>query len=123
MEKATVQLALKVPPRHKLGVISDATLEWVGEVQAIVNAIEGDANLTVEFNAAARGFMDLRSAPRAQKLKLQAIRAFRTLELRVPITSAGAFIPAGDAFDAMSAVGKVLQSAGVNINCSISMRR
>jgi hypothetical protein len=94
--------------------MTEEDLEWLAKVQAIVNAT-GDSALKTEFNASVGLFMQLPSPSGERQLRLLAKRALHTLELRVPVTSAGAFIPAGNAFDAMVAVGKVLQSATQDI--------
>jgi len=92
----------------------EEALDWLAKVQAIVDAT-GDSLLAAELHVLLLSYAEFHSPQREQNIKLLLKRALHTLELRVPATSAGAFIPAGNAFDAMIAVGKVLQSASRDI--------
>jgi hypothetical protein len=95
------------------GYLPPSFLQWLGKVHALVSAV-GDAMDMVELRAAANdlqtGFSIYRFED-MQKIAAVLYRALAIAELKAPTAVQGAFIPAGNAFDAMTAVGKVLAAA------------
>ena len=88
-------------------------LEWLGKLDALLSADNDTANLVTLRAAVAilnkAAYYD-RSSP-AQDIAIILHRALAAAELRAPVSAQGSFIPAGNAFDAMAAIGKVLETA------------
>lgn len=89
--------------------------EWLGKCYALIAAL-GDPSEVKEWKAAsdqlnhpADKYKAIRNIPRILH------RALAVAEMNAPAAVQGAFIPAGNAFDAMVAVGKVLQQAGQDL--------
>jgi hypothetical protein len=93
--------------------ISQEIHQWTGRAAALITEV-GDAHDVRDFKEAVRHFLGPERMP-AEYAVPQMIalvhRALATAELRAPVASQGAFIPAGNAFDAMAAIGKVLRTA------------
>jgi hypothetical protein len=88
-----------------------STLDWLGRAGALI-AASGDMIDIAEFNTYATGLSkSTMQFSAAQDLGVIVRRALAKAELKAPAAAQGAFIPAGNAFDAMSALGKVLGRA------------
>jgi hypothetical protein len=89
-----------------------STQEWLGRVAALI-AASGDIIDIAEFNtystSLSKGTLQFHAA---QDLGVIVRRALAKAELNAPAAVQGSFIAAGNAFDAMAAVGKVLIQAG-----------
>lgn len=105
-------LIANMPDLTGPGRLSPSTLQWMGKAYALV-AAAGDGNDAARFkNASDRLNTDLVfPEPTVRDIHNVLYRALGLAELRAPMAARGAFIPAGNAFDAMIAVGKVLQTA------------
>jgi hypothetical protein len=90
------------------------TLKWLGDADALVSEL-GDTVLVAQLRAVLEGGVvqdDLfYRASFAKKVELYVYRALAIAEKRAPAAAQGAFIPAGNVFDVMVAMGKVLGSA------------
>jgi hypothetical protein len=87
------------------------TQEWLGRIGALI-AASGEVIDIAEFNTyAACLSKDTMQLSAAQDLAIVVYRALAKAELKAPISVQGSFIPAGNSFDAMAAVGKVLGQA------------
>jgi hypothetical protein len=88
-----------------------STQEWLGGVGALI-AASGDAADIAAFNTFASGLATPMMQPSsAQNLTIVVYRALAKAELNAPAAVQGMFVPAGNPFDAMMAVGKVLGNA------------
>lgn len=104
--------AISVMPDLNQHPYSRATLDWIGEIDAIVAAsreLVALAELRVLSDALHHSTHGRHVG--APKIYVILQRVLRTLEMKLPASSQGAFIPAGNLHDAMVGVGKVLQLA------------
>lgn len=87
------------------------TMAWLGRAYALI-AMRGDTADTVGWKRAVDflGYPGHSSDP-VHTMTVILHRALAVAELDAPAIRQGTFIPAGNTFDAMSAVGKVLQGA------------
>jgi hypothetical protein len=104
--------------------LTSSTQQWFGRAYALVDA-SGELVAAIELKTAIAtleqnaGF----DTPTASGRRVGAARTVGTLlhrvlallELQVPAAAQGAFIPAGNAFDAMAAMSKVLGGAKANL--------
>jgi hypothetical protein len=90
------------------------TLRWLGKADALVSEV-GDVPLTATFRATVEHGLPmddpLYRAPFAEKVASYLYRALAIAENRAPAAAQGAFIPAGNVFEAMVAMDKVLRAA------------
>jgi hypothetical protein len=92
--------------------LSEEAHRWLGQFDALLSESGDPAN-----RATLRTKLDfLGSDPgtrwkTAQEITMILHRALAAAELNAPIAARGAFIPAGNAFDAMTAIGSVLRTA------------
>jgi hypothetical protein len=93
--------------------IPPETQRWLGRAAALVEETGNLADLVALRVAANNVDSPLASikATHAQTIIAIVHRALAAAELRAPAAAQGAFIPAGNAFDAFAAVGKVLATA------------
>ena len=112
-----MQLGRLAQTMPQLGLVSadlDATNQWLGKLDALFTT-DDDVDNRVALRAAIPALVGART-PLEQSRAARAItiilhRALAAAELRAPVSAKGSFIPAGNAFDAMSAIGKVLGTA------------
>jgi hypothetical protein len=109
------RLVETVPKDIGCGMESDplppATLQWIGRVGALIEAAGNPMDIA-SFRTSVAGL-------NLSTMRFQAVqdvvgllyRALAAAELKAPVAARGAFIPAGNAFDAFSAIGKVLAMA------------
>ncbi|WP_018408125.1 hypothetical protein [Methylocystis rosea] len=108
-------LVATIPDLAANGDIQPETHRWLGRAYALVNEFDRGSeaiNLKMQVDFLASG-LDRRGA--AQKIQAILFRILAVAELRAPAAARGAFIPAGNAFDAMAAVGSVLNRATSDI--------
>jgi len=88
------------------------TIRWLGRAYALVSEIGQIVDTETMRLACDKVTIhpDLRNGY-AEQIESILYRALGVAELRAPIDSQGSFIPAKNAFDALAAVAKVLQSA------------
>jgi hypothetical protein len=87
------------------------TLEWLGRAGALLDA-SGDIVDATEFHSLVVSLSNFATQLwAAQGIGVAIRRALYKAELKAPAAARGAFVPAGGAFDALSAIGKVLGTA------------
>lgn len=88
-----------------------AIVRWLGRAQILIKELDSSQGIDFknETDALLRADFD-RHAP-AARVGLIFFRALTTAELRAPAASQGAFIPAGNVFDAQVEIGKLLADA------------
>jgi len=90
-----------------------AVQTWLAKASALIHATGNIAD-SATFNSAVNRVQDPRgsiSEPAEIEIKTMLRRALAIAELNAPVAAQGAFIPAGNAFDALAALGKVLGGA------------
>lgn len=108
-------LMATIPDLAAGGDIQPETHRWLGRAYALVKESEGEAEaislkIQMDLLASSVGRRDS-----AQRILAALFRILAIAELRAPVASQGAFIPAGNSFDAMAAVGTVLKRAASDI--------
>jgi hypothetical protein len=94
---------------------STSTHQWLGRVEALIDA-SGDKADLLEFQAATSQLKDMvKQWWAAQDVTRIIHRALAKAELKAPAAIQGSFIPAGNSFDAMAAIGKVLNQANQEV--------
>jgi len=95
------------------GAPSDANHKWIGKLDALLAAGDDVANLAeLRTNAnIIQAHTPMEASRAAQGITGVLYRALAAAELRAPVSAKGSFILAGNAFDAMAAIGKVLEAA------------
>lgn len=100
-------------PNFTTGRLDDAQMRWLGRAAALVSETGDLANIGY-----LRNISDFLGTPTGTNPQLSAheirkilYRALAWAEARAPAETQGAFIPAGNVFDAIAAAGKVIQSA------------
>src|SRR5688572_6943637 len=93
---------------HGTGPLTDDMHRWLGRADALIQAW-GETEDQIDFRAAAEDIADARPTRygAAEKMKVVLYRVLGGLELLVPASARGAFIPAGSRFDAFAALTKV----------------
>lgn len=99
-------------------------LKWLGDAYALAEA-SGDIMSSIELKSAIdtlskfSGYRSERAAfevkVSARKIQTILYRVLSTTELKAPASIQGSFIPAGNAFDAMAMISKVLNKACTDI--------
>ena len=101
------QVIATMPDLTASGPFSEETLRWLGRARALVREAEG---YDLEFAQHATTLEQHRQAG-AQRIAGLLYRALATVEIEVPASFAGAFIPAGNTFDALTAIAKIFALA------------
>jgi hypothetical protein len=84
--------------------------EWLGRFHAVINhSMFGTETISVKVSMDSLGTVSHNHSIKAIMIALH--RAIATVELRLPASSRGAFIPAGNAFDTITATAKILGEA------------
>jgi hypothetical protein len=99
-----------MPNLEAEGPIPAATLHWLGRAHALVNEVSVPMD-SIKLRMAVD---NLRTAARsfaAQEIYAILYRALAAVEIQVPSSLAGSFIPVGSSFDALAAIAKILQVA------------
>jgi hypothetical protein len=104
--------AISVMPDLLQFPIPRKNLDWLGEIDAVV-AASGELAAISELRVLSDALHNTEYARRngAPKIYVLLQRVLRTLEMKLPVGSQGAFISAGNVHDAMVGIGKVLQIA------------
>ena len=92
------------------GPLSPEQNAWLGKACALVEQGGDHADIVVTKVAAQNMAGPLR-AQNAQAIEVILHRTLAIAELKLPASAQGAFIPAGNAFSALAAIGKVLTTA------------
>src|SRR5438128_2041403 len=85
-----------------------STLEWMGQVDALIQTSDDIADLAAFRTYASSLSQPVLQLSAANDLSFVLYRALAKAELKAPATARGSFIPAGNAFDAMAALGNIL---------------
>ena len=88
--------------------LSQSTQQWLGKAYALISQVLDNSDLMAFKSHVSNsgGGIDY-----TDEITMLLYRALALAELQAPAAAQGAFIPAGNAFDAMAAVGRVLQTA------------
>jgi hypothetical protein len=110
------QLAADVPDLHAHPMSPDGR-RWLGHLVVLVEAVGGPSLDAAELRVALMDFepTNLTSGGKINTIMLILYRALARAELLAPAAMQGAFIPAGNAYDAFAAVGTVLGGATADI--------
>jgi hypothetical protein len=104
---------LEAPPNLSASPRSEEGHRWLGRAYALIIELR-DVALLASLDMAIRN-LESPNANIHHQAKEEVFtllhRALAIAELRAPVAAQGAFIPAGGAFDALAAIGKVLASA------------
>jgi hypothetical protein len=101
-------------PKLDDNVLSSDAQQWLGRLDALLTANDSVSDLMESRTAAGRLINATTPAERfraANSIVLVLHRALAAAELHAPVSAQGSFIAAGNALDAMAAIGKVLQTA------------
>ena len=99
-------------PGLNIPQLTNAEHQWLGKLDALLLASDDTHNLaTLRTKVDWLGVDPYTRAKTVQEITMVLHRALAAAELNAPVAVAGAFVPAGNAFDAMAAVGKVLSKA------------
>jgi hypothetical protein len=105
-----------VPPGTPPGVIPPLTADqmlWLGRAEALMTEVFG-AQGSLEFLRIRQQFDQQRSWS-ADEIMKHLYRALAAIEMELPTPATGAFIPAGNTFDALKAVQRVFEGAKADI--------
>jgi hypothetical protein len=89
-------------------------LTWLGRAHALVQA-SGDLIAQAEFSMASNKVQSALRHDGINQVMLILYKLLGAAELKAPPNARGAFIPAGNSFDAFAAVSKVFQTAAKDI--------
>jgi hypothetical protein len=93
----------------------DETLQWLAKAQALTNAMPFPNN-GPELNIAVSMLISSKGAEQyAARIKVTLLKTLEEARLQVPAATSGAFITAGNEFDAIAALTKVFASATTDI--------
>lgn len=87
--------------------LSDAELRWLGSAEAIIEAA-GSMSALMDFRVARQNLNSYSHSRHGLLLPLHA--SYSRVELSVPTSARGAFIPAGDTWNGYAALVKVIQN-------------
>jgi hypothetical protein len=88
-----------------------STHEWLGHADALIEASGHVADLATFRTYAPALSQSMLQPSAAEDIKRTVFGALARAELYAPVAIRGSFIPAGNSFDAMAAIGKVLTDA------------
>lgn len=106
-------LAAEIPNFSSMDRLSPETLKWLGRVQALVDASNNTmdrAELALTMQLLVPGG-PIEIDRNGRQLRFILYRALVRAELNAPSGARGAFVPAGDAYDGLVAIGKVFEAA------------
>jgi hypothetical protein len=86
---------------------------WLGRAEALITEVYG-ASVTVGFQHIWQKLEEHRSEA-ADEIMKHLYRALAAIEMELPTPATGAFIPAGNSFDALKAVQRVFEGAKADI--------
>lgn len=108
-----VRLIEGMPDLWTGGPIAPETQRWLGRASALVGEV-GDLSDLATINVAVSTF-DARRHDNVQKITSIVYRALARAELKAPLAIQGAFIAAGNTFDAFVAFSKVVSEAKADV--------
>lgn len=92
------------------GPLTHDQQKWLGQASATVDAA-GDLLDTTRLEVAIQSLQGALHASSVQTIAIVLHKTLARLEMQIPVSARGGFIPAGNAFDALAALAKVLGSA------------
>lgn len=99
--------------------LPDETMAWLGRASALVyeaEKISGISLHSIKFDSAAENLVKTLSPPaQSRQIILILNTVLAKLEVKVPAQARGAFISAGEEFDAISALSNILGSAASDV--------
>lgn len=109
-------LIQSMPPTFNVdGVIAPSIHRWLGQLAALLDAAGQIADLVYLKATIDSLQMPARRAGADGRIRAVAYRLLAVAELQAPAAVQGTFIPAGNQFDGLAAVGKLLQSATAEV--------
>ncbi len=90
--------------------LSPDAQQWLGRADALMNQ-SGDVSDSLDWRVAMHTLNTASRTNRIEDLKGLLYRVLASAELKAPAGVRGSFIPAGNSFDAFTALSKVLQTA------------
>jgi hypothetical protein len=88
--------------------------EWIGRAAALIEAT-GDVADAVAFNMASQSLVGILRSENALRMTTILYKALAKAELKASPAMRGTFIAAGNPFDAIAAIGRVLSSASTDV--------
>jgi hypothetical protein len=104
------RLIASVPDFKIFGDLSPDHLQWIGRASALIKS-SGDLLSQAEFSMSSANLLGPRREEAFRELMMILYKVLADAELKSPASAQGAFIPAGNSFDAFAAVSKVLGTA------------
>src|SRR5260370_3972082 len=116
-ESLYVQLGrlIQVMPDLIASGLTQSTHQWLGKAHALVEAAGNRADAIKLTLATDNLDSEYGKYGAAQEIQAVVYRAFAKAEMNAPASAQGAFLHAGNAFDALAAIGKGLLSATVSL--------
>lgn len=102
---------LKVRP---LDLNDPEILSWLGRLAVLVEE-QGDFEDKVSLNSSTRLLATTAHASAVSQIMMILYRALARAEMKAPVTSQGSFVAAGNAFDALAAISKIMSEAVTSI--------
>jgi hypothetical protein len=95
--------------------VTDDRHRWMGRATALIGEALGLAAEN-EFKLAQGKLDSMNGHERGvEEIKTLVFKAIATIEFELPVGQRGAFIPAGNVFDAMAAVGRIFSEATIDL--------
>jgi len=104
---------IETMPDLAFGPLTPDMQRWLGRAGALIEEAGDPADIAL-MKVATGGFGTSARHVNAQEITSILYRLLGKAELRAPTAARGAFIPAGNALDAYSAIGKVLGAASAD---------
>jgi hypothetical protein len=104
------RLLENVPDLSRVGDLPTDLMQWFARANALVEA-SGDSTAEMRMRMEINDLLGPRAFEASKKALMILYNVFANVELRAPASAQGAFIPAGNAFDAFAAITKILSSA------------
>jgi hypothetical protein len=87
------------------------TFSWLGRVSALIETTDGFADSAALGLAMRHLESELTRQAGTTQIKLILFRALARAEMKSPVDARGAFVAAGNSFDALAAIGRILSAA------------
>ena len=101
-------------PNLRASPVAPETNEWLGKAIALVEE-SGTSGDIATIKVAAQNLSGVLQGGNAQTIETIVRAALARAELRVPASAQGAFLPAGNSFDAFAAVGKIVSTVSRDV--------
>jgi hypothetical protein len=96
--------------------LPDATMAWLGRASALIHAADPLDIKSIKFDVAAENLVKtLNPSSQARQIILILNMVLAKLEAQVPAASRGAFVSAGDEFDAIAALASILSEGKADV--------